>query len=77
MVRPRAANWIEPMKIKLLVLIPMLMTAVTFSQTVFAKDAEAYGAAMIKQTNVITGNDSTHYVSQYLGLCNTTVTSKP
>jgi hypothetical protein len=48
MVRPRAANWIEPMKIKLLVLIPMFMTAVTFSQTVFAKDAEAYGAAMIK-----------------------------
>ena len=48
MVRPRAANRIEPMKIKLSVLMPMFLTVVMFSQAVLAKDAEAYGAAMIK-----------------------------
>lgn len=48
MVRLRAANGIEPMKIKLSVFIPTVFAGLLLYQPVIAKDAEAYGAALIK-----------------------------
>ena len=48
MVRLRAANGIEPMKIKLSVFIPTVLAGLLLHQPVMAKDAEAYGAALIK-----------------------------
>ena len=47
MVRPRGANGIELMKIKLSVFVPVLLAGLMLHQPLMAKNAEAYGAALI------------------------------